>query len=52
MCQNIQNMKIPPATAMCDRGDFVKKRVLAHPPLFPDFVNAPPKSFRFIGEVK
>lgn len=31
MCQNIQNMKITPATAMCGRGDFVEKRVLAHP---------------------
>ena len=31
MCQNSFFEKITPATAMCGRGDFVEKRVLAHP---------------------
>ncbi len=31
MCQNTKNMKITPVTDICDRGDFVKKRILTHP---------------------
>ena len=31
MCQNTKNMKINPVTDICDRGDFVKKRVLTRP---------------------
>ena len=32
MCQNTKNMKITPVTDICSKGDFVKRRVLTHPP--------------------
>ncbi|TGY07986.1 hypothetical protein E5355_04965 [Bacteroides muris (ex Afrizal et al. 2022)] len=35
-CQNTKNMKITPATDICSKGDFVKKRVLTHPPIKKD----------------
>ena len=36
MCQNTKNMKITPVTDICSKGDFVKKRVLTHPPIKKD----------------